>query len=432
MAEDGPIRPILVALPEIPPRPREVWPAYRRRVELALAPVRRQASQIAGLQLEPLFAANALLGQAAEGAVKAIRHGELGDEVDLVEWGEDLPGAQMDGGGRGSNRVGRMTGPSALSGRGVTVAVLDSGIDASHPYLAVAASVSACPEPEGVPGRHGTLCAGVIASRRPERPGIASGVRLLDVKVARASGWIHPGWLARGVDLALDLGADILSISFGFNVLPVTLRNGHGWVCREGRCLLCRAVDHCFACGSLVVAAVGNEHLRAQAFVQRGGTLPPDGEILCPARARGALAVGAFDREPLRRPYPSSSRGGGKPDLMAAGAEITSTLPVPRNRSRPHPDDLVGTASGTSMAAAVVAGAAALLLEREKAAGRFGSPADIRRQLLTEHIRPIDLTRGNSDAVGAGVLDLTSLPRRFSSSPHPLSGQGGPNAENRF
>lgn len=424
--------PILVALPEIPPRPGEVWPAYRRRVERALAPVRRRASRLAGLHLEPLLAANALLGQADEETARACRGGALGEGLDFVEWGADLPGAQMERSGPTGAPRGTAARPPAPAGCGVTVAVLDSGIDTSHPFLVVAESVSACPEPQGVPGRHGTLCAGVIASRSPEWPGIASGVRLLDVKVARASGFTHPVWLARGVDLALDLGADLLSISMGLNGLPATLRDGHGWTCREGRCLLCRAVDHSVACGALVVAAAGNEHGRARALLERGGTLPPDGEILCPGRARGALTVGACAREPPGRLYPPSSRGGGKPDLVAAGVEITSTLPVPRGRSRPHPNDLFGTASGTSMAAAVVAGAAAVLLGREKAAGRCHSPAEIRRRLLLEHVRPVALPDCPPEAVGAGILDLASLgaSRHVSARSHPFHRQGASHAGN--
>jgi subtilisin family serine protease len=303
--------------------------------------------------------------------------------------------------------------PRDLSGRGVTVAVLDSGIDARHPFLSVAAAVSTCPEPRETPGRHGTYCAGIIACRDPERPGVAPGVRLLDVKVARATGWTSPGWLAQGIDAAMNLGADVLSISLGLNLLPASLADGHGWVCPDGRCVLCRAVDHGVACGAVVVAAAGNEHLRALALAQRGEALPAGAEVLCPARARGALTVGALDRAHLRRLYATSSHGAGKPDLVAPGAAVTSTVPVPARWSPARPFELFGAGSGTSVAAAVVAGAVALLIESRRAAGLACSPADIRRELLAEHVRPIALPECPPEALGAGALSLSTLRSPF-------------------
>lgn len=294
-----------------------------------------------------------------------------------------------------------------LSGRGVTVAVLDSGIDARHPCLDVADAVSTCSEPRDVPGRHGTHCAGIIASRSREHPGVAPGVRLLDVKVASAGGLTSPGWLARGIDEALDRGADILSISFGLNRFPSTSPGGHGWICDDGRCVLCQAVDHAASCGALVVAAVGNGHLRARALRREGLDLPAGVELLCPGQAKGALAVGALDKAPFaERLYPPSSRGPAghgspKPDLVAPGVDVVSTLPLP---------DLSGYGSGTSVAAAVVSGALALLLERRRARGLPCSPAEIRYELLHQCVRPLDAALC-PDGAGAGALDLSGLRR---------------------
>src|SRR5205085_1777224 len=57
------------------------------------------------------------------------------------------------------------TAAGVRTGAGVKVAVLDSGIDAAHPALAVAHQVETCGEPTAVPGAHGTHCAGILASR---------------------------------------------------------------------------------------------------------------------------------------------------------------------------------------------------------------------------------------------------------------------------
>ena len=67
-------------------------------------------------------------------------------EISLVEWGDLLPGAQMDDVVLEIGLASTFEAPWRLSGRGVTVAVLDSGVDASHPFLNVADAVSTCPE----------------------------------------------------------------------------------------------------------------------------------------------------------------------------------------------------------------------------------------------------------------------------------------------
>lgn len=370
-----------------------------------LEPVRLEASRRLGLELVPLFAANALHGPAPEDALRELRRGELGTEVSLVEWGDLLlPASQMDDVVLEVGLASAFEISRELSGRGVTVAVLDSGIDAGHPFLEVADAVSTCPEPRGTPGRHGTHCAGIIASHSLGHPGMAPGARLLDVKVACADGTTSPGWLAQGIDEALDRGADILSISFGLNHFPSASPDGHGWVCDDGRCVLCRAVDHAAACGALIVAAVGNGHLRAQALKREGLDLPPGIELLCPAQARGAMAVGALDKAPfVERLYPSSSRGPAghgalKPDLVAPGVDVISTVP----------DGLFGYGRGTSVATAVVAGALALLIERRRVQDLPFSPAEIRNELLHHCVRPLD-AKICPDAVGAGMLDLSRL-----------------------
>src|SRR4028119_565316 len=256
-------RAILLAVDEVSPLRGESWSSYRLRAEEGLEPVRRRAARSVGVELTPLCAAYALHGQATDDAIHQIRAGILGPGVTLIEWGEGLvPGGNalreistLEPGGTGAT----VPGHGGSTGHGVSVAVLDSGIDASHPCLDVAAAYSTCPEPAGVPGWHGTHCAGLIASRSAKYPGLAPGVCLLDIKVSRADGWLHPVGLARGIDVALDANADILSISVGINRLPANF-SGNGWNCIDGSCVLCRAVNHAVLLGTLVVTAAGNEH----------------------------------------------------------------------------------------------------------------------------------------------------------------------------
>lgn len=394
-------RELVLMLPHQLPQRGEGWLCTRERAARRLEPLQRMAEEIAGLRLEPLFAATSLHGTATPEQMEMLRHA-LPQGVEIVPWGAGLHGEQMEDVVR-QIRLGRLRASSKLSGRGVTIAVLDSGIDLRHPYLQVEDSVSTCREPCEIPGRHGTFCAGVIASRHPEFPGIAPEARLLNVKVARANGFTSPAALARGIDEALDRGADILSLSFGLNHFPATWPEGHGWSCPDGRCLLCRAVDTTSLCGALVVTAAGNEHLLAGAIRKSAPETIPDTELLCPAQARGAITVGAIEKEPSEALYSASSRGPtsyglDKPELLAPGVDVTSTIPVP-TRSGTTLFDLFGVASGTSVAAAVVAGALALLIERQLSAGLCWSAMEIREELLTRCVRP----------QRAGILDLSSL-----------------------
>jgi subtilisin family serine protease len=378
-------RPVLLALEEIPHRPAEGWREYSRRAASRLEPARRRATRIPGLVLDPVRSASAFAGWADERAMRQLREGALGPELSPVFWGDDFHDGQADNGEVQSLALPlRATSPADHAGSGVAVAVLDSGIDARHPFLTVHESASTCPEPKGVPSRHGTHCAGIIASRSPDHPGIAPSVRLIDVKVARADGATSPGWLAKGIDAALDLGADVLSISFGLNSLPAGLPNGHGWECAEGRCVLCRAAQRAVACGAVVVAAAGNQHLRVRALRARGVDIDDGDELLCPGRARAALTVGALGGQADGRLYPASSRGprgSGKPELAAPGVEVVSTIPLAGGESASR-SDLFGPASGTSASTAIVAGWVALLIERRRASSLSCSPGCIRREIL--------------------------------------------------
>ena len=300
-----------------------------------------------------------------------------------------------------------------LTGAGVTVAVLDTGIDRRHPALTVAHGIETCGESVDLPGAHGTHCAGIVASTDPVAPGIAPGVNLIDVKVLRANGTGRHTAITAGVDRALDLSADILSISLGFNHLPVTVAGGHGWTCADGACPLCTAVDNAVLEGALVVVAAGNEHQRCEGVRAAGHGLAYDTELSCPGQARGALTVGAIHTG-THAPAKFSSNGPtaydrAKPDLVAPGVDVRSAIPVLRPPAgTPGPgapaSRLFGVKSGTSVAAPVVAGACALLVESARRTGASDDPGSIRRRLLDTCVERIG---GPANVVGAGRLRLS-------------------------
>jgi serine protease AprX len=297
----------------------------------------------------------------------------------------------------------------------VTVAVLDSGVDLDHPALRVKASVSTCSEPVELPGEHGTHCAGAIGSRDAVFSGVAPGVDLVNVKVLNASGSGRNTFITAGVDAALDHGANVLSMSVGFNHLPTWSDSGHGWSCPLGQCPLCTAVDNAVQLDRVVcVVAAGNNHQRAAALA---GMTPAafDTELDCPGQAKEAITVGAITKSTrLAAPFSShgpTAYGLAKPDLVAPGVNITSTIPIPRDAAgRPVPDPprarLFGRMSGTSMATPIVAGAVALIIQQVTEQGVSWDPDHVRQELIGEAVAPL---ADDASIVGHGYLTLAKL-----------------------
>ncbi|MGQ0537088.1 MAG: S8 family peptidase [Methanobacteriota archaeon] len=245
------------------------------------------------------------------------------------------------------------------SGRGVAVAVLDSGIDGTHPDLQrkVIASYDATaprsPSPplpgSGVPvvpeytGGHGTHVAGIVAGTgtqsRGRYMGIAPGASIVNVKVFDRTTDGSASRVLSGIDWVLDRKDE-----YGIRVMQMSL----GGEPTDGTDAVSRAINVATARGVLTVAAAGNHG-------------PDERSVRVPGVAARALTVGAVDKS--LRIASFSSRGPtlddrAKPDLSAPGVQITSTLPVTAGRG-----DHYGALTGTSMASPHAAGAAALLFE---------------------------------------------------------------------
>ncbi len=245
------------------------------------------------------------------------------------------------------------------SGEGVTVAVIDSGIDKNHPALKGKVIYEASFHPTqgvSVPGSHGTHCAGIIASKDSTYKGVAPNVKLLNIKVLDKNGYGEADYAIEGIQDAIDHGADIISISLAWmhNQVPV----GHGWECEDGNCVLCRAVDNAVMSGVIVVVAAGNKDNFAQP--PHSPPYPPvDTHIGCPGNARGAITVGGSDKSDHN--YNNTSLGPGcqsdqpKPEVCAPGVSIKSTVL----------NNGWGFKTGTSMATPHVAGLCALMKQKD-------------------------------------------------------------------
>lgn len=401
--------PIVTKLKVPKPRKGETWPEYKKRIGPAVSKKAESITESMSGDAAPIYSSGAISASLRPDQIEPL----LGQkDTEMIELNPRLTITAMDDAivdvevERFHNNHGPFT------GKGIRVAVLDSGVDKEHPFLELVDSVSTCGESDDIPGSHGTHCAGSVASRDSVFRGVAPNVDLINVKVLRSNGSGTHTDIAQGVDAALDRNADILSMSLGFNHLPSWSSGGHGWTCPQGKCVLCTAVDNAVALGLTAIVAAGNEHTRAVALRDFGFGDSFDTELGCPGHARRAITVAALTKRTFL-PADFTSRGPTayglpKPDIAGPGVNVTSTVPVPRlpNGSL-RPDvtraDLFDRKSGTSMATPVVAGAAALIMEFRRQEGMSTAPTAIRNDLLNHALAPMSLP---GTVVGQGRLDL--------------------------
>lgn len=233
-------------------------------------------------------------------------------------------------------------GESRYSGKQVKVAVLDTGLDSSHPdfagrSIAMRSFIRGESAEDG--HGHGTHCVGTACGpKTPEtgpRYGVAHGAEIYAGKVLSDSGSGSDGGILAGIDWAVRSGCAVISMSLGADVPRV-----HPPYTVAGR----RAMKK----GSLVVAAAGNNAMRTELDF---------GFVGAPANSPHIIAVGALNQQLdvaffSARTLPDVR--GGQVDLAGPGYQVYSSWPMPtRYRS----------ISGTSMATPHVAGLAALWAE---------------------------------------------------------------------
>ncbi|MFC7534327.1 S8 family serine peptidase [Actinoplanes sp. GCM10030250] len=271
-----------------------------------------------------------------------------------------------------------------VTGRGVRVAVLDTGADFSHPDLAGRVVDRADFSVEGGDAvdrvGHGTHVAATIAGTGAasggERRGVAPEAGLLIGKVLDDEGYGTESQAIAGMEWAAAR-ADVVNMSLGGSDLS------------DGSDPLSQALDTLTAQhGTLFVVAAGNDG-------------PTPGRISYPGAAASALTVGAVNGSDMLAPF--SSRGpllntrAAKPELVAPGVDILAARAAGTTMGTPL-DAHYTAVSGTSMATPHAAGAAALLAQKHPgwSAGRLKSA-------LVGAADP--LPRGDVHQVGAGRLN---------------------------
>ena len=213
-------------------------------------------------------------------------------------------------------------------GTGVTIAVVDTGVDYIHPDLAGRVDlgrdfVDGDDDPMDVQG-HGTHVAGIAAGATDDGFGIAGmapGSRILAIRVLDAKGAGNYSQVASGIVQAAQKGAKVINLSLGGPEQSELLRS---------------AIDYAASRGAIVTCATGNESAAAIGY---------------PARYESCIAVGATDSADARAAF--SNQGDGI-DLVAPGAQVLSSTMGGSHEAW----------DGTSMASPYVAGAAALLVSQ--------------------------------------------------------------------
>jgi hypothetical protein len=261
-------------------------------------------------------------------------------------------------------------------GDGVRVAVLDSGVDASHPSLAgrvdmaagwdfVAGDPDPSDEPNGLDddgdgrideGRgHGTFVASLVLA-------VAPNATIVPFRVLDSDSRGTESALAAAITRATTASVDVINLSVGMRVEAKSVQ---------------QAVQRARAVGVAVVVAAGNTGAD---------------DVTFPAALSDGLsvtAVGSDDRKPSFASY------GGDVDLCAPGVDLVGAFPSPNGTAR---------WSGTSFSAALVSGACALVRSRDPAL----SPGAL-FQLLEDTSRDVDPSNpALQGELGRGRLDLAA------------------------
>lgn len=235
---------------------------------------------------------------------------------------------------------------AGYDGKGSKVAVLDTGIDATHPDVKdrVLESKSFVPGEE-VDDKHGhgthvaSTIAGSGAASEGVNKGVAPGADLIIGKVLSNEGTGADSGIIEAMEWAKAEGADVVSMSLGSSIPD------------DGSDPMSQSVDSLSADGGpLFVIAAGNAY--------------GAGTIGSPGSADKALTIAAVDKQDKRADFssmgPLTRSYGLKPDLSAPGVDINAAA----SQSVPGMSGMYQSMSGTSMATPHVAGAAAIMKQR--------------------------------------------------------------------
>jgi hypothetical protein len=278
-------------------------------------------------------------------AVVHLARNMLGDGLEAPVTEEGVPSVAAETDLTWGLQVTRVA-SSRFSGRGIRVAVLDTGLDLGHPDFTGRAIQSR----SFVPGQavqdghgHGTHCIGTACGpRQPSRLpryGIAFGSEIFAGKVLSNGGSGSDAGILAGIEWALRNRCAVVSMSLGAPVAPGT---GHSRIFEQ-------VARRCLNAGTLIIAAAGNDS-------NRPSSIAP---VSHPANCPSIMAVAALDSSIRVAAFSNGGLNpqGGQVDIAGPGVAVISSWPRPV---------LYRSISGTSMATPHVAGIAALFAESDR------------------------------------------------------------------
>lgn len=288
-----------------------------------------------------------------------------------------------------TNMLALSTAQSAATGRGVMVALLDTGLDATHPQLQSAAlpgynfltdTANTAESGDGLDTdgdgmvdemlAHGTFMAGLIHLVAPE-------ARILPVVVLDSDGYGNAFQIAEGIYYAIDHGADVINMSFGSTHDSDVVND---------------AIKEARSRGVVVVAAAGNDNRNE----------PPRE----PAASQDLLGVAATNEQDIRAPFSNYNSD------LSVSAPGNTTLTI---NNTPDPTRSIistglsggyGVWDGTSTATAFVSGTVALVRAQHPDWPAEKSTAETIIEIIRQTAAPIDaLNPGFEGLLGTGRLN---------------------------
>lgn len=274
---------------------------------------------------------------------------------------------------------------AVTTGEGITVAIIDSGVDAQHPDL-IGSVLPGADFSSAGPGNgqndasgHGTGMAGLVAAHGRVK-GISPGAKILPIRAMLGTG--AGAVTEESILWAVEHGADVISVSVGRDFADPLVQ---------------QAIEQAIEKNVVVVAAAGNR--------------PGNQQVMFPAAFPGVIAVAALDKN---GELSSTSVSGPQITIAAPGDDISVAY-----------RGAWGTGSGTSNATAIVAGAVALI----RAEFPELSAVEVVRRLTATAVDKGP--QGRDEKYGYGVIDLLAaltadLPAASST---PTATAGEPNGQ---
>ncbi|HIG02970.1 MAG TPA: hypothetical protein EYQ53_01090 [Candidatus Poseidoniales archaeon] len=287
---------------------------------------------------------------------------------------------------------------SYLTGKGVAVCIVDSGIDSSHPDLAEmnlkgwSDFIDDKNQPYDDQG-HGTMMAGILVADGGLR-GITPNVDLYVAKAMKKNGTGEDAVVATAIDWCIEKNVDIISLSLGG--AQGTFDAFLGGDAVE------QAVDDAYDAGIVVIAAAGNDGENDDGDVASPGSVE---SVICVGgvQSNGALWKGSSIGDNNGRIWPillPRNDPDKKPEIVGPARDVPVIML----------GGSWGLADGTSAATVYVTGAVALMLENnpDLKNGDSGMIDDLKEWIVSTS-KPKENQDGHDDHYGYGLLQMTEL-----------------------